>query len=63
MEVWLEGDKLDDHIMNYFQSIFSTNTTKGPLEFLSNMGKRVIDAMNVELTHEFTREKINEVLR
>lgn len=52
--LWLEGDQLNAHIVDYFQTLFSTNTEKGPINFLSNMGWRITNAMNEYLAHDFT---------
>lgn len=33
----LEGDLLDNHIVGYFQTLFTTNTDKGPHDSSLNM--------------------------
>lgn len=60
---WMEGNQFDAHIVDYFQSLFSANTIKGPIDFQLTMERRVTDAMNENLTHDFIEEEINVALK
>lgn len=60
--VWLEGEQLDAHVVDYFKTIFSENTTMGPMELFSNLGKRVTNDINAKSTCEFKGEDFYEAL-
>lgn len=60
---WIEGNQLDSLIVDYFQSIFSTNVDKGPMDFLLTVWRRVTDSMNEDLIWDFTVEEIHIALK
>lgn len=40
--VSLDGEALDNYIINYFQTLFSTNPIKGKMDFLMNMEPQIM---------------------
>lgn len=58
----VEGEALDDHVMEYFQSLFSASKDKGPREFLNNLGERVIAQMKENLSKNFTAKELKDAL-
>lgn len=61
--VSLEGQPLDNHIVDYFQTLFSTNTDKGNMVFLLNMEPRINETMDVDLFRDFTKDEICRALK
>lgn len=59
----LEGDHLDTHIVDYFQNLFSTNSNKGPMDFLSKIEPRVNEKMYDNLSRDFTKGDILYALK
>lgn len=60
---WLEDSRLDDRIVNYFHTLFLTNTMQGSMDFLSVMGSRVSEGMSSELTRVYSVEEVNIALK
>lgn len=54
----MEGDLLATHVVNYFQSFFSTNPTRGSMEFLSKIEPLVNEPMCVDLSCDFTKNDL-----
>lgn len=59
----LKGDLLANHIVNYFQDLFSANTAKGPMDSLLDMGPRISQAMREDISCAFTNEKVHIALK
>lgn len=59
----LSGTRLDNHIVNYFKSLFSASTDKGPMEFLSNLKNRVSEQIFGELSQEYTANEVKLMLK
>lgn len=50
--------QLEDHIVDYFQTMFSTTNPHGSLSWLNALEGRVTIEMIGELLREFTKEEI-----
>lgn len=62
VEECLEESRLD-HIVSYFNNLFTTNTEKGSLEFSSGLGQRVMDNMIFNMEKDFIEEEIRFTLK
>lgn len=60
---WLEGLQLDDLIVDYFKSIFSASEERDPMDFMSNIEKRVNEYMNEEFSRDYSMAEIQVVLK
>lgn len=60
---WIEGSPIDDHVVHYFQSLFSTSADRGSVDFLSMLGNKVATEMNSELSWDFTTEEVFHALK
>lgn len=58
MGLRLKGDLLDTYIVDYFQTLFSTNTDKGRMDFLSKIDSRVNETMKADLSLDFTEDEL-----
>lgn len=59
----LEGDLLDKHIVDYFQTLFTANPTKGLMDPLLDMDPRIDDTMSSDLTCDFIDEEVVKTLK
>lgn len=50
----LSGTRLDNHIVDYFKSMFLASKERGPMEFLSNLENKVSEQMIGELPWNYT---------
>lgn len=60
---WLKGPQLEAHIVDYFQSIFSTSTDREPMDFLSGIEKRLTRDMKDDLSKPFVDEEVVSTLK
>lgn len=61
--VSLEGDSLDNHIVNYFQTLFTAIFVKGPMKALLNMEPRINETMSIDLFKVFIEEEVSKALK
>lgn len=61
--VWVGGSQLEDHILAYFQEIFSTSNPQGSKNFRDALEGRVTQSLNEELIWDFTREEVIATLQ
>lgn len=61
--LWLEKDRLDAHIVEYFQSHLSASRDKGPMNFLQQSEKKIIDQMSEDLSRDFIEIEPIETLK
>lgn len=47
---------MDNLVIDYFKTLFSTSSLEADVEFLGLLWGRVFESMNVDLTKEFNRE-------
>lgn len=47
--MWVGGSQLEDHILAYFQEIFSTSNPQGSMNFQDALEGRVTQSLNKEL--------------
>lgn len=52
---WIEGDSVDQLIVSYFSTLFSSSAGVKPKEFLSGLEGRVTDNMKEDLNQVFTK--------
>lgn len=60
---WQEDSQLDNHIVDYFQTMFIANPEKGFIDFLQAMVRQVTESMYANLSQEFMVEEINVALK
>lgn len=53
---------MDNHIVSYFITLFSTSVEQRPMDFPSTLKGRVSNSMGANLDKEFTAEEINLAL-
>lgn len=56
------GHHLDQHILNHFQTMFSSNGQVGSVDFLEPLRGRISTNMNDTVSGEFTNKEINATL-
>lgn len=59
----LDGDLLDNHIVDNFQNLFSSNTEPGWMDFLSRIESRVDETVSANISHDFTNSEIFSALK
>lgn len=59
----MSGTRLENHIVNYFKSLLSDSTDKGPIEFLSILKIRVSEQMFGELSQEYISNEVKLMLK
>lgn len=60
---WVKKERLETHIIHYFQTMFMAKSEKGSMDFLDDLEGRVTESMQYDLSKDFTAEEVHVALK